>query len=62
MTELEDRLVPDLGLDDSGSLPLDFGPRQFTIGFDETLKSFVRGTSGSRLKDLPKLNRSDDES
>lgn len=61
MAELEDRLAPDLGLDDNGSLLLDFGPRQFTVSFDETLKPFVRDVSGSRLKDLPKPNKSDDE-
>ncbi|HDB9935081.1 TPA: WGR and DUF4132 domain-containing protein [Escherichia coli] len=61
VAELEDRLAPDLGLDDNGSLLLDFGPRQFTISFDETLKPFVRDASGSRLKDLPKPNKSDDE-
>nr|WP_059253126.1 WGR and DUF4132 domain-containing protein [Escherichia albertii] len=62
VAELEDRLAPDLGLDDNGSLLLDFGPRQFTVSFDETLKPFVRDASGSRLKDLPKPNKSDDES
>ncbi|NYY76190.1 hypothetical protein DMI70_18500 [Escherichia coli] len=36
--------------------------RQFTVSFDETLKPFVRDASGSRLKDLPKPNKSDDES
>ncbi|END9510453.1 TPA: WGR and DUF4132 domain-containing protein [Escherichia coli] len=62
VAELEDRLAPDLGLDDNGSLLLDFGPRQFTVSFDETLKPFMRDASGSRLKDLPKPNKSDDES
>ncbi|EFO2100205.1 MolR family transcriptional regulator [Escherichia coli] len=61
VAELEDRLAPDLGLDDNGSLLLDFGPRQFTVSFDEALKPFVRDASGSRLKDLPKPNKSDDE-
>ena len=61
VAELEDRLAPDLGLDDNGSLLLDFGPRQFTVSFDETLKPFVRDASGSRLKDLPKPNKGDDE-
>jgi len=60
VAELEDRLAPDLGLDDNGSLLLDFGPRQFTVSFDETLKPYVRDSSGSRLKDLPKPNKSDD--
>ncbi|MBB2337143.1 WGR and DUF4132 domain-containing protein [Escherichia sp. 93.0724] len=61
VAELEDRLAPDLGLDDNGSLLLDFGSRQFTVSFDETLKPFVRDASGSRLKDLPKPNKSDDK-
>lgn len=58
--ELADRLVPDLGLDESAALTLDFGPRQFTVSFDETLKPFVRDASGARLKDLPKPIRTDD--
>lgn len=58
--ELADRLVPDLGLDASGALTLDFGPRQFTVAFDETLKPFVKDAQGARLKDLPKPIRSDD--
>ncbi len=61
MAELEDRLAPDLGLDDSGSLTLDFGPRKFTVGFDETLKPIVRDENGKVLKDLPKPNLSDDK-
>jgi len=58
--ELSDRLVPDLGLDERGTLALDFGPRQFFIGFDETLKPFVKDAQGVRLKDLPKPIRTDD--
>ena len=58
--ELADRLVPDLGLDATGVTTLDFGPRQFTVAFDETLKPFVRDSQGARLKDLPKPLRSDD--
>jgi predicted DNA-binding WGR domain protein len=58
--ELSDRLVPDLGLDEHGTLALDFGPRQFFVGFDETLKPFVKDAHGVRLKDLPKPIKSDD--
>ncbi|EKY6587342.1 WGR and DUF4132 domain-containing protein [Escherichia coli] len=61
MAELEDRLAPDLGLDSSGSLTLDFGPRKFTVGFDETLKPVVCDANGKVLKDLPKPNQSDDK-
>jgi predicted DNA-binding WGR domain protein len=58
--ELADRLVPDLGLDEAGALQLDFGPRQFTVAFDEVLKPFVKDAQGVRLKDLPKPIKSDD--
>jgi hypothetical protein len=58
--ELADRLVPDLGLDESGRLELNFGPRQFFVSFDEALKPFVKDAQGVRLKDLPKPIRSDD--
>ena len=63
--ELEDRLAPDLGLDERGALVLDFGPRQFKVGFDETLKPWVRDFTGeqdgARLKDLPKPIKTDDD-
>lgn len=58
--QLADRLVPELGLDDDGRLPLDFGPRPFFVHFDEALKPFVKDASGLRLKDLPKPTKSDD--
>jgi hypothetical protein len=57
---LEDRLVPDLGLDASGQLALDFGPRRFTVGFDELLRPFVRDQAGKRLGELPRPNKADD--
>ncbi|OMG73265.1 WGR and DUF4132 domain-containing protein [Burkholderia ubonensis] len=63
--ELEDRLAPDLGLDAQGTMLLDFGPRAFRVGFDETLKPYVRetgadGVPGARLADLPKPKKTDD--
>ncbi|MCB9603270.1 MAG: DUF4132 domain-containing protein [Sandaracinus sp.] len=58
--ELADRLVPDLGLDDDGSLELDFGDRRFRVGFDEALKPFVRDSDGKVLSDLPKPKKTDD--
>jgi len=62
--ELEDRLAPDLGLDEQGSMVLDFGPRAYKVGFDEALKPYVRewqdGKAGARLPDLPKPKKTDD--
>ncbi|WP_067824146.1 DUF4132 domain-containing protein [Actinomadura kijaniata] len=59
--QLADRLVPDFGLDADGSLVLDYGPRRFTVGFDEQLKPFVRDESGKLRKSLPKPGVKDDE-
>lgn len=57
--ELADRLVPDLGLDEDGSLTLDFGPRQFRVSFDESLKPLLK--EGEKvLTDLPKPKKEDD--
>ncbi|MQY09341.1 DUF4132 domain-containing protein [Actinomadura macrotermitis] len=55
--ELADRLVPDFGLD---GLVLDYGPRRFTVGFDEQLRPFVRDESGKLRKALPKPGAKDD--
>ncbi|GAB7041100.1 MULTISPECIES: DUF4132 domain-containing protein [Catenuloplanes] len=58
--QLADRLLPDFGLDGSGSLTLDYGPRRFVVGFDEQLKPFVADETGKRLKALPKPGVKDD--
>jgi Domain of unknown function (DUF4132) len=58
--QLGDRLVPDLGLAPSGTLSLDYGPRRFTVGFDEQLKPYVADEAGKRLKALPKPGVKDD--
>lgn len=59
--ELADRLVPELGLEPDGTMLLDYGPRQFTVGFDESLKPFVRDAAdGKRRKTLPKPGVKDD--
>lgn len=58
--QLGDRLVPDLGLDPAGTLTLDYGPRHFTVGFDEQLKPYVADQTGKRLKALPKPGAKDD--
>lgn len=58
--QLGDRLVPDLGLEPTGTLTLDYGPRHFTVGFDEQLKPYVADRAGKRLKALPKPGAKDD--
>lgn len=58
--QLADRLVPDLGLDENGTLVLDYGPRRFVVGFDERLTPFVRDEDGTPRKTLPKPGAHDD--
>lgn len=59
--QLSDRLVPRLGLDDAATLVIDYGPRRFTVGFDEQLKPYVLDAEGKRRKDLPKPGAKDDQ-
>ncbi|QFG20441.1 DUF4132 domain-containing protein [Actinomadura sp. WMMB 499] len=58
--QLADRLVPDFGLDASGTLTLDYGPRAFTIAFDERLKPTITDDTGKPRKALPKPGAKDD--
>jgi hypothetical protein len=64
LEDLEDRLVPDLGLDERGQATLDYGPRRFLLALDENLKPWLRriedGQPGARLKGLPARNAADD--
>ncbi|GAA2417411.1 hypothetical protein GCM10010191_30030 [Actinomadura vinacea] len=58
--QLADRLVPDFGLDAEGSMTLDYGPRRFTVGFDEQLRPTVIDEQGKARKSLPKPGVKDD--
>jgi len=58
--ELADRLVPTFGLDEDAGAILDFGPRRFTVTFDEQLVPRVKDEAGTLLKDLPKPAKADD--
>ncbi|MFE6362239.1 WGR and DUF4132 domain-containing protein [Streptomyces sp. NPDC057806] len=58
--QLGDRLVPDFGLDADGSTVIDYGPRQFTVGFDEQLRPYVRDADGKHRKALPAPAAKDD--
>jgi len=58
--ELEDRTVPDLGLDANGSRELDFGSRKFFVRFDEHLKPSLVDEGGNRLDAMPRASKNDD--
>ncbi len=58
--ELEDRIVPDLDLDEKGSRVFDFGPRQFRVALSADLAPVVRDADGKVKADLPKPGAKDD--
>ncbi|KAB2381924.1 DUF4132 domain-containing protein [Actinomadura montaniterrae] len=60
MDQLGDRIVPDFGLDAGGGMTLDYGPRTFTVGFDEQLRPVVFDGRGTLRKTLPKPGAKDD--
>jgi hypothetical protein len=57
---LADRAVPDFGLDDRGTLILDYGPRRFTVTFDQQLVPLVVEPNGKIRKSAPKPGPKDD--
>jgi hypothetical protein len=58
--QLEDRIVPDLDLDQRGGRAFDFGPRQFHLILDAELKPRLRDPDGKLKADLPKPGAKDD--
>ncbi len=52
--------MPELGLDERGTIALEYGARRFTVGFDELLVPFVRNEAGVRLAGLPHVGKDDD--
>jgi len=58
--DLDDLLTPSLGLDEKGTLLLDFGPRSFRVGFDEQLMPEIIDEKGNRRKVLPRGAKKDD--
>lgn len=58
--QLEDRIVPDCGLDERGAREFDFGPRQFRFVLGAEMKPMIRYPDGSTKPDLPKPGAKDD--
>ena len=59
--ELEDRVVPDCGLDDNGRREFSFGPRSFSFVLGSDLKAMVRDENGKLRPNLPDPGAKDDE-
>ncbi len=58
--QLEDRIVPDLGLDEYGSRTFDYGPRRFRLVCGPNLKPLLRDEAGKAMSSLPRPNARDD--
>jgi len=58
--ELEDRVVPDCGLDENGRRVFSFGPRSFAFVLDGDLKAQVRDEHGKLRPNLPNPGAKDD--
>jgi hypothetical protein len=58
--QLEDRIVPDCGLDELGSKVFDFGDRQFRLALADNLKPMMKDADHKLKTDLPKPNSRDD--
>jgi hypothetical protein len=58
--QLEDRIIPDCGLDANGQRSFDFGTRQFYLALGADLKPVVKDENGKHLSSLPKPKASDD--
>jgi predicted DNA-binding WGR domain protein len=59
-SQLEDRIVPDCGLDERGERAFDFGPRQFRFMLGPDLKPMIRYPDRTAKSDLPKPGAKDD--
>lgn len=57
---LEDRTVPDLGLDADGRLRVSFGARAFTASLDAGLGLVIKDERGTALRSLPRKTKDDD--
>ncbi len=58
--QLEDRIVPDCGLDEQGRREFSFGPRSFSFVLGGDLKPMVKDEKGKLRPSLPKPNAKDD--
>lgn len=58
--ELDDRIVPEAGLDRHCRRVLDFGPRQFTATLTPELKPVVLDAKGKKKRGLPAIEEGDD--
>jgi hypothetical protein len=60
MDELSDRTIPTAGLDEAGTMELDYGARKFTATLSEEMAIVLTNQNGKVIASLPDGNQSDD--
>ncbi len=60
LEELGDRTIPWCGLNENGTLELDYGSRQFTASLNSECTLILTTAQGKVLKSLPTANKDDD--
>lgn len=60
LDQLADRTIPTCGMDDNGTLELDYGSRTFTASLSEDMAIVVVNQNGKTVASLPDGNQSDD--
>lgn len=58
--QLADRTIPTAGLDETGTLQLPYGDRNFTMVLDAAMKPELRNPEGKTVKALPEARQNDD--
>lgn len=58
--QLADRTIPTAGLDETGTLQLAYGDRNFTMVLDAAMKPELRNPEGKVVKALPEARQNDD--
>ncbi|RCS49470.1 DUF4132 domain-containing protein [Bremerella cremea] len=59
--ELEDRVVPECGLDENGCREFSFGPRSFSFVLGSDMKAMIRDAKGKVRPNLPSPGVNDDQ-
>jgi hypothetical protein len=59
--ELADRTIPTAGLDENGSMELDYGTRKFIASLTDDMSLVLTNQNGKTIASLPDPNQSDDQ-
>jgi hypothetical protein len=61
LDELSDRTIPTAGLDEDGTMELDYGSRKFIARLAEDMSLVLTNEAGETISSLPDANKADDQ-